>query len=127
MGSIPIGSVNLDGPLSLGYLVKILPWRDERVRTPHHRATNGFPTRPLSVLLAVRKHFSTGRRIGLLPLKRVVAGSSPAFGTRRRSSSVVEHVIPSSFFIRRFFAGRRLWVIETVGWRFNSTLAFRRE
>ena len=33
----------------------------------------------------------------------VVAGSSPAFGTRRRGSSVVEHVIPSSFFIRRIF------------------------
>jgi len=36
--------------------------------------------------------FSTGRRIGLSPPKRVVAGSSPAFGTTRRSSSVVEHV-----------------------------------
>ena len=33
----------------------------------------------------------------------VVAGSSPASGTKCRSSSVVEHVIPSSFLIRRFF------------------------
>jgi len=31
----------------------------------------------------------------------VAAGSSPAFGTRRRSSSAVEHVIPSSIFIRQ--------------------------
>src|SRR5262245_54052377 len=38
--------------------------------------------------------FSTGRRIGLSPPKRVVAGSSPAFGTTRRSSSGVEHVFP---------------------------------
>ena len=36
--------------------------------------------------------FSTGRRIGLSPIKRVVAGSTPAFGSRCRSSSVVEHV-----------------------------------
>src|ERR1041384_7828433 len=31
----------------------------------------------------------------------VVAGSSPASGTKCRSSSVEEHVIPSSFLIRR--------------------------
>jgi len=31
----------------------------------------------------------------------VVAGSNPASGTKCRSSSVVEHVIPSSFLIRR--------------------------
>jgi hypothetical protein len=31
----------------------------------------------------------------------VVAGSSPASGTKCRSSSVAEHVIPSSFLIRR--------------------------
>jgi len=60
--------------------------------------------------------FSTGRRIGLSPLKRVVAGSSPAFGTRRRSSSAVEHVsrfvsYPSHWPYTRTSAGRRLWVI----------------
>src|SRR6266567_9534586 len=32
----------------------------------------------------------------------VVAGSSPASGTKCRRSSVVEHVIPSSFLIRRY-------------------------
>ena len=62
---MPIGSPILDGPLSLGYRYKFRLVRNERVRTPHHQATGGFPTRPLSVLLAVRKHFSTGRRIGL--------------------------------------------------------------
>jgi len=35
---------------------------------------------------------STGRRIGLSPDKRVVAGSSPASGSKGRSSSVAEHV-----------------------------------
>jgi len=38
--------------------------------------------------------FSTGRRIGLSPITRVVAGSSPASGSRCRGSSVVEHVFP---------------------------------
>ena len=98
VGSIPIGSVNLDGPLSLGYLVKILPWRDERVRTPRHRATDGFPTRPLSVF-----HFSTGRRIGLSLITTWslvrVQSSAPDAGV----AQWVEHVIPSSFFIRRNF------------------------
>jgi hypothetical protein len=36
--------------------------------------------------------FSTGRRIGLSPHKREVAGSSPASGNQRRSSSEVERV-----------------------------------
>ena len=35
----------------------------------------------------------------------VVAGSSPASGSRRRSSSAVEHVIPGSILIRRVFRG----------------------
>ena len=42
----------------------------ERVRIPHHRATDGFPTRSLSVALfqpSTINHFSTGRRIGLSP------------------------------------------------------------
>jgi hypothetical protein len=62
-----------------------------------------------SVRKEFRKHvadnlfaFSTGRRIGLSLDTRVVAGSSPAFGSRCRSSSVVEHVIPTSFLIRRY-------------------------
>ena len=57
---MPIGSPLLDGPLSLGYRYKSRLVRDERVRTPHHQATDGFPTRPLSVF-----QFSMGRRIGL--------------------------------------------------------------
>ena len=57
---MPIGSPILDGPLSLGYRYKFRLVRNERVRTPHHQATDGFPTRPLSVF-----QFSMGRRIGL--------------------------------------------------------------
>lgn len=52
----------------------------------------------------------------------VVAGSSPASGTKCRSSSVVEHVFPVRFLSVGFSAGRRLWVIGTVGWRFKSAL-----
>src|SRR6266545_5644721 len=40
----------------------------------------------------------------------VVAGSSPASGTKCRSSSVVEHVFPVRFLSVVFSAGRRLWV-----------------
>jgi hypothetical protein len=43
-------------------------------------------------LLSALNQFSTGRRIGLSPHKHEVAGSSPASGSRCRSSSVVEHV-----------------------------------
>ena len=38
VGSIPIGSVNFDGPLSLGYRKSSL--EDERVRIPQHQATD---------------------------------------------------------------------------------------
>ena len=57
------------------------------------------PTRSLArfFFAAMCLTFSTGRRIGLSLPKRVVAGSSPAFGTIRRSSSVVEHVFPIRF------------------------------
>ena len=41
----------------------------------------------------------------------VVAGSSPASGTKCRSSSVVEHVFPVRFLSVGFSAGRRLWVL----------------
>ena len=41
----------------------------------------------------------------------VVAGSSPASGTKCRSSSAVEHVFPVRFLSVVFSAGRRLWVI----------------
>ncbi len=38
VGSIPIGTVNFDGPLSLGYRKSSL--EDERVRIPQHQATD---------------------------------------------------------------------------------------
>ncbi len=41
----------------------------------------------------------------------MVAGSSPAFGTTRRSSSVVEHVFPVRLLSVGLSAGRRLWVL----------------
>ena len=44
----------------------------------------------------------------------VVAGSSPASGTKCRSSSVVEHVIPSSFLIRRYTCMPTFRRIKTV-------------
>src|SRR5207249_8172450 len=61
--------------------------------------------------------FPTGRRIGLSPPKRLVAGSSPASGSNigrvqtRRSSSAVEHVFPVRFLSVVISAGRRLWVL----------------
>lgn len=43
-----------------------------------------------------------GSQDWVIPHNDVVAGSSPASGTKCRSSSTVEHVIPSSFLIRRY-------------------------
>jgi hypothetical protein len=87
---------------------------------------------------------SAGRRIGLSLDTRVVAGSNPAPGSSLRSSSfgwqakcperrsaervggqdssVVEHVIPSSFFIRRFTVRQHLSGPKTMGYR-NCWLA----
>jgi hypothetical protein len=36
---------------------------------------------------------------------------------------VVEHVFPVRFLSVVFSAGRRLWVIDAVGWRFESAFA----
>jgi len=81
--------------------------RDERVQVPPQPPAGWVPSSFL-----VRRRSPTGRRIGLSLDKRVVAGSSPASGSRRRGSSAVEHVPPSSPLIRRFpSAGRRAWVI----------------
>jgi hypothetical protein len=58
----------------------------------------------------------------------VVAGSNPAFGSRCRSSSVVEHVIPSSSLIRRSFQRAVLGSLSgSEGWRLEPAPAFRRE
>ena len=62
---MPIGSLHFRRAVEFGLSGNNPVLWDERVRTPRHRTTDGFPTRSLSVLLAVRKHFSTGRRIGL--------------------------------------------------------------
>ena len=73
----------------------------------------GFDSRPeTSRSSLVHLHHFDGSQDWVIVHKRVVAGSSPASGSRCRGSSVVELVIPSSFLIRRFFsAGRRSWVI----------------
>jgi hypothetical protein len=52
----------------------------------------------------------------------VVAGSSPAPGSKCQDSSVVEHVIPSSFFIRRFSVRQHFSGPKTLGHR-NCWLA----
>ena len=97
MGSIPIGSVNFDGPLSLGY--RKSSFEDERVRIPLHQATD-------EIQLAACPSFICpafdGSQDWVIAHNDVVAGSSPASGTKRRSSSLVEHVIPSSSLIRRY-------------------------
>jgi hypothetical protein len=77
--------------------------------------------------LWIHQHF---RRVAGLGYRSndVVAGSSPASGSRCRSSSVVEHVNASSFLIRRFFQRAEDHVLsDTVGWRCKSAFAFRRE
>jgi hypothetical protein len=55
-------------------------------------------SRPVTAFVPVRIRLvtpiSTGCRIGLSPVTRVVAGSSPASGSKCRGSSVVEHVFP---------------------------------
>ena len=51
MGSIPIGRANFDGPLS--WVIGEAGNR-ERVQTAHHRATDEFPSRLLSVVLFLR-------------------------------------------------------------------------
>ena len=152
VGSIPIGSANFDGPLSLGYrlsgkpragstpapaarwlgfpsrLLSVVTFRDGPLRFGYRTGRStasehlvktrrcGFDSRPETskpslVHPILFKPFPTGRRIGLSPPKRVVAGSSPASGSRCRSSSVVEHVFPVRFLSVVFSAGRRLWVI----------------
>ena len=49
--------------------------------------------------------FFDGSQDWVIAQNDVVAGSSPASGSRCRGSSVVEHVNPSSILIRRFFDG----------------------
>ena len=69
---------------------------------------SGFKSRPshqngwVPSSSLVRLASSTGRRIGLSLVTRVVAGSSPASGPKCRSSSVVEHVYLS---VRSLSAG----------------------
>ena len=141
MGSIPIGSVNFDGPLSLGYR------RSGKPRACSNRAPSGNRRIPISPLirrsflgwaavlwlsnwvaqtateqlvktrrcgfdsrpetskppLVHPSAFATGRRIGLSFITTWSPVQIRPPEPKCRSSSVVEHVIPNSLLIRRFF------------------------
>lgn len=132
VGSIPIECANFDEPVSLGYLdeagnrervrtpPQLVSWPSSislgRTQTvivvqPVERParTGKQQVRILPNQNSVRMHLSNGlpfvdgSQHWVILDKDVVAGSSPAFGYKCRSSSVVEHVIPSSFLIRRSF------------------------
>ena len=62
-----------------------------------------FPSRNIEAASCPSFSIFDGSQDWVIVHHDVVAGSSPASGTKCRSSSVVEHVIPSSFLIRRFF------------------------
>ena len=88
--SVPV-QIRLVTPLTTGRGVWVIGevshLRDERVQVPPQPPAGWVPSSFL-----VRRRFPTGHRIGLSLDKRVVAGSSPASGSKRRGSSAVEHV-----------------------------------
>ena len=88
--SVPV-QIRLVTPLTTGRGVWVIGevshLRDERVQVPPQPPAGWVPSSFL-----VRRRSPTGRRIGLSLAKRVVVGSSPASGSRRRGSSAVEHV-----------------------------------
>src|SRR5688500_3981713 len=88
----------------------------------------GFDSRPETSRQPLVHPFSifVGSQEWVIAHNDVVAGSNPASGTKCRSSSVVEHV--NSQFVSYpsvLSAGRRSWVVGTVGWRFKSALPLR--
>ena len=104
MGSIPIGSANFDGPLSMDY----------RLSEKSRAGSNPAPAAKWlgSQLVSCPSRFFDGSQDWVIAHNDVVAGSSPASGTTCRSSSVVEHV--NSQFVSYpsvLSAGRRLWVL----------------
>ncbi len=87
-----------------------------------------FPSRNIEATSCPSFSIFDGSQDWVIAHNDVVAGSNPASGTKCRSSSVVEHVIPSSILIRRFFQrAEDHGLSDTVGWRCKSALAFRRE
>ena len=62
-----------------------------------------FPSRNIEAASCPSFAIFDGSQDWVIVHHDVVVGSSPASGTKCRSSSVVEHVIPSSLLIRRFF------------------------
>ena len=87
-----------------------------------------FPSRNIEAASCPSFSIFDGSQNWFIAHNDVVAGSSPASGSKCRGSSVVEHV--NSQFVSYpsvLSAGRRLWVIGTVGWRFKSALPLRRK
>ena len=149
VGSMPIGSANFDGPLSLDYrkretasrcksraIRQLMNFQLALCPSLHFigpnvvRLSNSMEEiRPIKPEVAGstpafrRKllpdclwwpcaNTFDGSQDWVIVHKRVVAGSSPASGSRCRGSSVVEHV--NSQFVSYpsvFIAGRRLWVL----------------
>ena len=62
-----------------------------------------FPSRNIEAVSCPSFSIFDGSQDWVIAHNDVVAGSSPASGSKCRSSSVVEHVIPSSSLIRRSF------------------------
>ena len=82
----------------------------------------------LTQSLARQHFFFDGSQDWVIAHNDVAAGSSPASGTKCRSSSVVEHV--NSQFVSYPSVFQRVedyGLSDTVGWWFKSALAFRRE
>ena len=70
-----------------------------------------FPSRNIEAASCPSFSIFDGSQDWVIAHNDVVAGSSPASGTKCRSSSVVEHVFPVRFLSVVISAGRRLWVL----------------
>src|SRR6185436_6703382 len=85
----------------------------------------------LGIRFALRALVFDGSQDWVIAHNDVVAGSSPASGTKCRSSSVVEHVTPSSIFIRHLlFSGdvqpqpsttEALWQTTCMLWKTQTS------
>ena len=74
-----------------------------------------FPPSNIEVVSCPSFSIFDGSQDWVIAHNDVVAGSSPASGTKSRSSSGVERVIPSTFLIRRYRnAGPGLAQITTI-------------
>src|SRR5438128_660164 len=87
-----------------------------------------FPSRNIEATSCPSFSIFDGSQDWVIAHNDVVAGSSPASGTKCRSSSGGR--ARNSQFVSYpsvLSAGRRLWIIGTVSWRFKSALLLRRK